>query len=142
MNISIYRNNQEEGPYDELTIQEMLSSGQLSLDDYAWKGGMEDWAPLNTVIGDSAGTVEVPASTETMSRMLGITTDPNHRILRWQSKVDGLQNWIILAKCSTKEIAQRKENEFAVKYGCRANGGGKETSGPWYVYSFNYTRMK
>jgi len=53
MSILLYRNEQQEGPFDLATIKEGLSSGKFSGDDYAWQDGCEDWVPLKTLVPSS-----------------------------------------------------------------------------------------
>jgi hypothetical protein len=46
MNIYIHKNDQQLGPFDDAQIFEGLKSGELSLDDLAWKEGQAEWVPL------------------------------------------------------------------------------------------------
>ncbi len=48
--ITLSRNGQNYGPYDEGQILGMIASGHVSADDHAWKPGMADWKPLRSVI--------------------------------------------------------------------------------------------
>lgn len=50
MSILIYRNEQQEGPFDLETIQAGIDSGKFSPDDFAWQDGCEDWVPLKTLL--------------------------------------------------------------------------------------------
>ncbi|MBP7949384.1 MAG: RDD family protein [Verrucomicrobiales bacterium] len=48
MSYYISRNGQpQEGPYSEGDLQRMLSAGQLSSSDFAWKEGQANWEPLH-----------------------------------------------------------------------------------------------
>ena len=44
-NYFIYRNGQQEGPYDVATIQNM----RLGNDVFVWCDGMSDWQPITSV---------------------------------------------------------------------------------------------
>ena len=46
MSIYISKNNQQSGPFDESKVLEMLSSGQLSPDDFAIRQGGSQWQKL------------------------------------------------------------------------------------------------
>lgn len=48
--IHIYHNNQQEGPYSPAQIQDMIAKGTVTSVTLAWKEGMSDWAPLNSII--------------------------------------------------------------------------------------------
>ena len=73
---------------------------------------------------------------------VGITTNPERRKREWASKLHGMRGWRILKSCTNRKQAQRLEREYAVKYGCKAYGGGNRAKGPWCVYKFEYTRSK
>jgi hypothetical protein len=53
--IHVFHNNQQEGPYSESQIRNMLATGYLSSVTPVWKKGMNDWAPLNTIIQCESG---------------------------------------------------------------------------------------
>jgi hypothetical protein len=50
MSILIYKNDQQEGPYDIAAIQAGLESGRFTLEDFAFTDGCTDWVPLHTLI--------------------------------------------------------------------------------------------
>lgn len=50
MSILIYKNDQQEGPYDIEAIQAGLESGRFTLEDFAYTDGCTDWVPLHTLI--------------------------------------------------------------------------------------------
>lgn len=70
--IHIYHNNQQEGPYYPEQIQDMMTKGIVTPITLAWKEGMPDWAPLNTIISSpqtcSAPTPPPPPPTYTTSQ--------------------------------------------------------------------------
>ena len=48
--IHIYHNNQQEGPYSPEQLHDMIEKGTVAPVTLAWKEGMSDWAPLNTIV--------------------------------------------------------------------------------------------
>jgi len=50
MNIYIHKNDQQIGPYSETQIAEAVSSGQISLEDLAWKEGLTEWVRLGELM--------------------------------------------------------------------------------------------
>ena len=73
---------------------------------------------------------------------VGITTDPDRRRAEWENEVVGLKNWRILQQFESRKEAQDYETSYAKRYNCHAHGGGRAAPGPWYVYRFDYTRMR
>jgi tetratricopeptide (TPR) repeat protein len=53
--VYIYKNGQQYGPYDEATVTEWARTGECSLTDLAIREGMKEWHPLWAVIPDSDG---------------------------------------------------------------------------------------
>ena len=49
MAVYVYRNNQQQGPYEEAAVAEGLRSGSLSPDDLACFVGSDRWAPLGSL---------------------------------------------------------------------------------------------
>jgi hypothetical protein len=50
MPILVYRNNQQEGPYEVEYVQRAVECGDLSITDLAWQEGMPDWVPLKEFV--------------------------------------------------------------------------------------------
>ena len=48
--IHIYHNNQQEGPYSLAHLYDMIEKGTVTPVTLAWKDGMSEWAPLNSII--------------------------------------------------------------------------------------------
>lgn len=46
MSTYIYKDDQQQGPYDDEYIEMCLNKGKLSYDDHCWKEGWEEWKPL------------------------------------------------------------------------------------------------
>ncbi len=58
MDIYLYLNDQQCGPYSDAQLRTMLATGSISPTDLAWREGLPGWQPLNTVI--SVGRVAPP----------------------------------------------------------------------------------
>jgi len=54
MQIYLYQNDQQIGPYTEQQIREFISAGTLQETDVCWHEGLSNWQPLNTVISFEA----------------------------------------------------------------------------------------
>ncbi len=66
MSILIYKNEQQEGPFDLPAIELAIRHGQISVDDFAWQEGCTDWVPLRTLLpAEPTPTLHLPA-TDTM----------------------------------------------------------------------------
>jgi len=50
MDIYLYRGEQQEGPFDEITLRQMVAAGSASSGDMAWHEGQTDWKPLMQVL--------------------------------------------------------------------------------------------
>lgn len=62
MNVRLYKNDHQEGPYDLPTIQRGLIDGRFTPDDLAWADGSSDWVPLRHLIQASKdGSAPTPA---------------------------------------------------------------------------------
>lgn len=60
MSILIYKNDQQEGPYDHDTIRQGLASGRFTPDDFAFQDGCSDWVPLHTLVSVETRVPVVP----------------------------------------------------------------------------------
>jgi hypothetical protein len=47
--IYLYLNNAQAGPYDMPILQQLVAQGVLRADTMAWKAGMPQWAAANTI---------------------------------------------------------------------------------------------
>ena len=52
--ISVTRNGEPIGPYSREKAKEYFASGQLLPTDWGWHDGMDDWKPINEVLGMAA----------------------------------------------------------------------------------------
>ena len=64
MNYRIKRGDQEFGPYSLAELKQYLAEGRVVPTDLARSEGMDDWAPVQTVIGD-IGLAQPPAAPPT-----------------------------------------------------------------------------
>jgi hypothetical protein len=60
MSIYIHKNNNQEGPFDILIIQEGIKTGQYTHDDLAWKEGLSEWVALKVLLGLNTNEPNVP----------------------------------------------------------------------------------
>lgn len=58
MSYLIYRNDQQEGPFDVNALHEMLTAGQITYETPIWQEGMADWQPLQTLYQTEETQVE------------------------------------------------------------------------------------
>lgn len=49
LQVFVYVNGQQAGPYDMPVLQQMVSQGSLTPQTLVWKAGMPQWAPANTL---------------------------------------------------------------------------------------------
>ncbi len=54
MDIYIIRQEQETGPYTVEAARTLLTQGAVMADDFAWSEGLENWIPLNDLLGPIA----------------------------------------------------------------------------------------
>ena len=73
---------------------------------------------------------------------VGITTQSAFRRTEWERKVIGLTNWRIIGTHNTRDAAQAQETIYARTHGCTAHGGGRQATGLWIVYRFDYVRTR
>lgn len=50
MSYLLYRNEQQEGPFDEAAIQQMFTAGQITAETPGWKEGMSDWVAIGDLV--------------------------------------------------------------------------------------------
>ena len=56
MSILIYKNEQQEGPFDLPSIEQAIRHGRISVEDFAWQEGCADWVPLKTLLPTEPAT--------------------------------------------------------------------------------------
>jgi hypothetical protein len=57
MDLYLFQNEEQVGPYTKEKINSMIASGEITRDDFAWHEGLSDWQPIHTII-----SVDSPAS--------------------------------------------------------------------------------
>jgi hypothetical protein len=67
----LLQNGQQIGPFPSDAVREMLTSGTISTEDYAWGDGMADWATLGTLFGSVP--VSAPAAAESAASTGSVT---------------------------------------------------------------------
>lgn len=50
MQIYLYQNEQQTGPYTEQQIRDLVAAGTIQTTDVCWYEGLSDWQPIDTVI--------------------------------------------------------------------------------------------
>lgn len=60
MQTYIWKNYQQQGPFDDQQIQQLLSTGGVNYADLAWREGMADWMPLSGLFLPPQATVTPP----------------------------------------------------------------------------------
>lgn len=83
MQIYIYKNNQQAGPFADSAIQNWLRNGQLSVEDFACRRGDAGWQPLKILF---------PALTQLVSKPAVSVSSPNgngthnQQVTEWAQK--------------------------------------------------------
>lgn len=77
-----------------------------------------------------------------MPCQVGITTRPEERRAEWARAVVGMRNWRVIGRYARREEAQSHEDRYARQFGCNASHGGPDAPGPWFVYRFDYMRLR
>jgi hypothetical protein len=54
MNIFIFKDGRQEGPYSLEEVRRLRADGKLMNSDYAWQDGLPDWTPLASIPGIAA----------------------------------------------------------------------------------------
>src|ERR1035441_284207 len=54
MDIYLYQNDKQVGPYTEQELRTLVKSGAISKTEYAWHEGLTEWQPLNAIISLAA----------------------------------------------------------------------------------------
>lgn len=89
MSILIYKNEQQEGPYDVETIRQGLAAGRFSPEDFAYQDGCTEWVPLKSLVPEQTQVPKLPTQALTkvaenkidqidsaLARLVGDDQDP------------------------------------------------------------------
>jgi hypothetical protein len=79
---------------------------------------------------------------------VGMTTRPDERRTKWETRVIGFANWQILNSFRSEAAAKEYANAYAIRNGCESSLDDPEPRGSprdyeerydwWYVYYFEY----
>ena len=75
MSILIYKDEQQEGPFDLETIQRAMEEGQVTGDDFAWREGCTDWVPLRTLVPEAPPPQSPSRNSSDGGAIAGLTVD-------------------------------------------------------------------
>lgn len=59
MDIYLLRNGEQTGPFSDAAVQDLLKSGDTTLDDFAWRDGLPTWQPLHAVLYPKSATQKI-----------------------------------------------------------------------------------
>lgn len=65
MKIHISKNGQNIGQFELSEVNRMLQTGQISSNDLAWQDGMQEWMPVRSIPGVTAGAPPLPSNPQT-----------------------------------------------------------------------------
>ena len=85
----IYKDDQQQGPYDDEYIEMCLNKGKLSYDDHCWKEGWEEWKPLSAAFTRPTPPPPPKASSATPK----ITTQPSPTPAAQTDKTESLKSF-------------------------------------------------
>lgn len=79
--IYIYHNNQQEGPYSSAQLQDIIAKAAATPHTLAWKEGMSEWAPLDTILpslkaSPAAASLPPPSVTQPIEPQPGVAPPP------------------------------------------------------------------
>lgn len=76
MQIYLYQNEEQIGPYTQEQIRALLSAGSITGKDICWHEGLSDWQPLNTVIPLAESDIhQAPTQIQSVSKLGEIQTN-------------------------------------------------------------------
>ena len=87
MPILVYRNEQQEGPYEIEQIDKALQEGRLSLADLAWQEGLADWVPLGDLVTPQQAVAPAAVATA-KSRADGISHAIDQKVAQLDSALN------------------------------------------------------
>jgi TM2 domain-containing membrane protein YozV len=101
LQLTVARNGQQYGPYEEEQVRSLLAQGSLSPSDLAWSEGMVDWRPLGHILLEQApiASTQLRVAAPPPGQMLGgnlkgrvLSFDPVSR-QGFISGNDGIRYW-------------------------------------------------
>lgn len=78
-----------------------------------------------------------------MACRVGMTKNLSRRRGEWEDEHPSLRNWKMLDSFFSRQEAQQAENLIALRHGCVAYPGGRESGGLlWHLYHFEYDPLE
>ena len=107
MAILVYRNDQQEGPYELDEIDRALREGKLSATDLAWQDGLADWLPLGELVGLQEPVPPVVSAAKTASS--GISRAIDQKVDQLDSAINAFLGDDQDPGAVTKMVAKAKD---------------------------------
>ena len=107
MAILVYRNDQQEGPYELDEIDRALREGKLSVTDLAWQEGLADWLPLGELVGLQEPVPPVVSAAKTASS--GISRAIDQKVDQLDSAINAFLGDDQDPGAVTKMVAKAKD---------------------------------
>ena len=107
MAILVYRNGQQEGPYELDEIDRGLREGKLSATDLAWQEGLADWLPLGELVGLQEPVPPVVSAAKTASS--GISRAIDQKVDQLDSAINAFLGDDQDPGAVTKMVAKAKD---------------------------------
>ena len=107
MAILVYRNGQQEGPYELDEIDRALREGKLSATDLAWQEGLADWLPLGELVGLQEPVPPVVSAAKTASS--GISRAIDQKVDQLDSAINAFLGDDQDPGAVTKMVAKAKD---------------------------------
>ncbi len=99
----IYVNeSQQAGPYTDDQVRDMLASGELTNENFAWKEGMSEWAPLSSIrlAKPGAPKLKVQARSSEAAAPNPLQLAEEGRVKKEEAKFQQAQNAAIMYRAS------------------------------------------
>jgi hypothetical protein len=116
MDFYILREGNPTGPFSKEAIAEMLSTGELTEEDYGWSEGMEDWSPVKAILSKQAA----PPATASF-RWWRAYLEPNSIALGGGAVIGA----VVIASLITWLLLQARPSAAATDVNTWGIGGGK-----------------
>jgi hypothetical protein len=77
MDIHVFANNQQMGPFPKDTVLQMASIGSIPADASVWHDGAKDWYPLGDFVAAHGGATPAPATEQASPDRPAVAVLPN-----------------------------------------------------------------
>jgi|GEM_PF-12483 len=95
MQIYIYRDNQQLGPYSIEEIKAYLTDGKVQAEDFAWHEGLTEWIPLSQVPGITTNPPPLPAAQQPEALKSAASLTSTLPALSLKPASGGLKRWVL-----------------------------------------------